>query len=540
MNGSPRPTIVRTRAVTAAVAVLALVLLLPAAIAHAGVGASAVPSFPPVVTVGQAGLPATIEVRNTNNDANLGDTNTVCNFGDGFPCPAGDQGISLIPSCAGLGAFSACATADPGVFRISDTAQGAAGTACAGVVFNVGLADPANGQVRFTPQGGAHVTLPGAGSVCRIDFTFGVLRAPVGDQNPSAPGVQTVQVTDNTQYAGTLTASARGTSFGVTVNRATPLIATVASPPVPVGGQLTDTATVTGLVNPSGGTVDFRLYGPDDETCARPPVFESLAVPLGADGRATSAPFTPARGGEYRWRAFYSGDANNNAVAGGCNEANENVTVTAPPTITVQTERRSGPCLVTRFTMRVRVAAAGLRKVQVKLDGKTIKRTKQGALHAPRAHPRAPQRAPRAQGDRHRGRRAQHAQRVVPPLRRTAAPALRRQPLAAGRPRRPPRPYRGGRPPGRRRRGGHVAGVVAPARRPRVGVRPGELEAALRTARRIGPRHVPARAAVIARVALVVVAQLEEPDQPDDERADVEDAQPDHEDPSLQRHPAQA
>ena len=377
MNGSPRPTIVRTRAVTAAVAVLALVLLLPAAIAHAGVGASAVPSFPPVVTVGQAGLPATIEVRNTNNDANLGDTNTVCNFGDGFPCPAGDQGISLIPSCAGLGAFSACATADPGVFRDLRHRAGRGGHG----LRRRGL----QRRARRPGQRPGALHAPGrrardparCGRVCRIGFTFGVLRAPVGDQNPSAPGVQTVQVTDNTQYAGTLTASARGTSFGVTVNRATPLIATVASPPVPVGGQLTDTATVTGLVNPSGGTVDFRLYGPDDETCARPPVFESLAVPLGADGRATSAPFTPARGGEYRWRAFYSGDANNNAGRGRLQrgERERHRHRAADDHRADRAPLRSVP----RHALHDARARRGGRPQEgpVTLDGKTIKRTKQ-------------------------------------------------------------------------------------------------------------------------------------------------------------------
>jgi hypothetical protein len=48
----------------------------------------------------------------------------------------------------------------------------------------------------------------------------------------------------------------------------------------------------------------------------------------------------------------------------------------------------------------------------------------------------------------------------------------------------------------------------------------------------------PAATAAGAATALVVlvVAQLEEPDQPDDQRADVEHAQPDHEDPARQRH----
>ena len=381
MDGSLRPPVTRIRSVAATLAAAVMLLLLPATAAQAGVGASAVPSFPTSVMVGNAGLAATIEVRNTNNDANVGDTNTVCNFGDGAPCPAGDPGITLIPSCAQLGPFSACATPDPGVFRVSDTATGEAGTACAGIVFNVSLVDPASGQVRFTPQGGAHVTLAGAGAACRIAFTFSVLRAPTADQNANVPGAQTVQVSDNTQYAGTLTASARGTSQGVTVEKANPTISTVASPPIALGGQLTDTASVAGLVGSTGGTVDFRLYGPGDETCSRAPVFESPGVPLGADGRATSAPFTPTRAGDYRWRAFYSGDANNNAVAGNCNDANEGVTVTAPPTITVETERRSGPCLITKFTLRVRVRAAGLQNVRVTLDGKTIKQSRKARFN---------------------------------------------------------------------------------------------------------------------------------------------------------------
>ena len=349
--------------------------LVPAA-ADAGVGASAVPNFPTAVTVGNTGVPASIELRNTNADANAAESNTVCNFGDPGPCPAGDPGITLIPACNKLGAFSSCTGAEPGVIRVADTATGEAGSACAGMVFNVALADPATGQVRFTPQNGAHVTLVGSGAVCRIGFTFSVLRVPTTDQNPAAEGIQTVQVTDNTQFSGFLTASARGSSVGLRVERASPAIATTASPQVGVGGQVTDAAVVSGLVSPvAGATVDFRLYGPDDADCSRTPVFESLGIPLGADGRAVSAPFTPTKPGVYRWRASYSGDANNNPVAGACNDAGEAVTVVGPPRITVNTPGKPGPCLVTRFTLGVDVKTAGLTGVRVTLDGKTIKRT---------------------------------------------------------------------------------------------------------------------------------------------------------------------
>ena len=69
--------------------------------------------------------------------------------------------------------------------------------------------------------------------------------------------------------------------------------------------------------------------------------------------------------------------------------------------------------------------------------------------------------------------------------------------------------------------------MVAPAVRPGAGV--GQRRAA------VGSAATAATGAAAALVVLVV-AQLEEPDQPDDERADVEYAQPDHEDPARQRH----
>ncbi len=297
--------------------------------ALAGVGAQSTPTFPALVSVGTAGVTASIQVANFNSAAEAGATNTVCNFGDASPCPAGDPGITLIPSCGLLGSFSSCAMAgqDPGVFQISTTAAGAPGTSCAGMVFNITVIDPAFGKVRFTPTGGVHVILPGVGSVCRINFTFDVLKVPTIDQDPATPGIQTVQIVDATQISGGISASARGTSSGTTV-QAAPTIATRASGNITLGGgQVTDTATVSGRVNPvAGATVAFNLFGPGDATCSGTPIFTStVAIDLG--GTATSGGFTPPAAGTYRWRASYGGDANNAPVAGACNDANESVVV---------------------------------------------------------------------------------------------------------------------------------------------------------------------------------------------------------------------
>jgi len=399
--------------------------------AQAGVGASSTPTFPSTVTVGQTVVPGTtgpsIELENRNTPNNAGDTNVVCNFGDGAPCPPGDPGITMIPACGQLAAFSTCAPsgADPGVFRLPPTAQGDAGTACAGMSFTITLIDPVFGQLRFTPQpAGTNVSLPGRGSICRISFPVDAVAVPAVDQDPATPGNQTVQIVDNTQRLGGLTASARGTSFpAITVQRATPAIATTASPGITVGaGQLADTAIVSGRVNPqAGGTIDFRLYGPGDATCGGPPVFESLSIPYpAAGGPVTSAPYTPASAGTYRWIASYSGDASNAPVAGACNDANETVTVGGapgtPPTASAVPTSAAAPCTprpgpapsggqlcspgVARISgptgcqgspFRVEVSGSQITQVVFTLDGKRVKalrRPNRGSRYSLSVNPR--------------------------------------------------------------------------------------------------------------------------------------------------------
>ena len=336
--------IARNLLITAAVGVTSLVLT--PATAGAGAGAAATPTFPNVVSVGDTDLPGSIELRNANTDPQTTDVNTVCNFGDALPCPVDDQGITLTPSCGMLGAFSVCdpAGADPGVFTITGTPTGSAGTECDGMQFDFAVIDPVLGQYRFTPQGGDNVTLPGFGALCRIDFTFDVVSVPTIDfpdgvpEPPGLPGVQTVQITDHTQITGeVLTASARGTSEGITVNPAQPTIATTASAATQLGAeQLTDVVTVSGRVSPQdSATVDFQLFGPDDATCEGTPVFESLDVPYPASGGpVTSTAFAPTLPGTYRWIASYSGDLNNRPATGACNDANESVDVSkASPTM---------------------------------------------------------------------------------------------------------------------------------------------------------------------------------------------------------------
>jgi len=96
----------------------------------------------------------------------------------------------------------------------------------------------------------------------------------------------------------------------------TPSVSTLASGGVPLGGQVSATATLLGGQAPSG-SVTFRLYGPNDIACSSVPVFTST-VPVSGDGSYGSGGFTPGTGETYRWTATYSGDQSNNPASSAC------------------------------------------------------------------------------------------------------------------------------------------------------------------------------------------------------------------------------
>ena len=113
----------------------------------------------------------------------------------------------------------------------------------------------------------------------------------------------------------------------------TPTLTTSASAGVVIGAQVHDTATLSNGSAPTG-SITFKLYGPNDSTCANTPAFTSSAVSVSGNGSYDSPNFTPTAAGTYRWTASYSGDSNNNAVPTACNDANESVVVSAAsPTI---------------------------------------------------------------------------------------------------------------------------------------------------------------------------------------------------------------
>ncbi|MEO7761552.1 MAG: choice-of-anchor D domain-containing protein [Casimicrobiaceae bacterium] len=150
------------------------------------------------------------------------------------------------------------------------------------------------------------------GGTCTFTYTF----------QPTTPGAKSSSTTidiNSESFAITLA--------GTGVGRATPTIATVASASVVVGNTVSDSATLSGGSAPTG-TITFTLFGPNNATCTGTAAFTSAAIPVNGNGNYGSGNFAPNQAGTYLWIASYTGDANNNAVAGACGAQGESVVVT--------------------------------------------------------------------------------------------------------------------------------------------------------------------------------------------------------------------
>lgn len=106
--------------------------------------------------------------------------------------------------------------------------------------------------------------------------------------------------------------TACGESF--TVTKGVPSItSTTPSASAPIGSSFTDSATLSGGAVPTG-TVVFKLYGPNNSTCAGS-ALQTVTASVSGDGPYVSPPVTPSQVGNYFWEDQYTGDANNNTSA---------------------------------------------------------------------------------------------------------------------------------------------------------------------------------------------------------------------------------
>lgn len=170
-------------ALVGAAAVIA-VSPVPASAAN-GIAVAVVPEFPTRVQQGSADVPASLHVVNGSSGAEATGSLTITD-------------LTLVPSC---GNFSPTCSggADPGLFSLSSTGTGAAGTNCAGQAFSITVVDPATGRVRFNRADGSPLVLAGTDittelDTCRIHFSLSNLKLPGVDSYPNLAEPQTNQV----------------------------------------------------------------------------------------------------------------------------------------------------------------------------------------------------------------------------------------------------------------------------------------------------------------------------------------------------------
>src|SRR6266511_1385247 len=274
-------------------------------------------------------------------------TNTA---GIAIPVGTGPQAIAMTPD----GTTAYVANSDSDDVTPINTATNTAGTAIpvGGSPYAVAITPDQPPAAAFTntpaPAGSA-TSFNGSGSsdadgtVARYDWDFGDgATLSNGGATPShtyahvGTFIATLTVTDNEGCSTALiftgqTALCNGSPVAriqhqVSILAASPTLATTASAGVVLGGQVHDTATIAGGTAP-GGSVTFRLYGPDDATCSAAPAFTSSAVTVSGNGSYDSPSFIPTAAGTYRWTASYSGDSDNDPASSACNAANESVVV---------------------------------------------------------------------------------------------------------------------------------------------------------------------------------------------------------------------
>jgi hypothetical protein len=135
-----------------------------------------------------------------------------------------------------------------------------------------------------------------------------------------------------------------------TVNPVTPNLATTAGADVTLGQPISDSANLSGTAtqpaspvinltgtggSPAGGTITFKLYGPNDCTTL---AYTSATVAVSGDNtyNTPNPQFTPTAEGTYHWVAVYSGSSpNTNGIThnAACDDTNEDVVVTTVPSM---------------------------------------------------------------------------------------------------------------------------------------------------------------------------------------------------------------
>jgi hypothetical protein len=244
------------------------------------------------------------------------------------------QQATLVTSCGGearhcFGAESAD-WVDQDAITIAPTPTPFGAHGCAGSTFpaTVGM-DPA-GIVNFTPSGEVVLSTV-QDSTCAITFRYTVQNVPMMDSNPAIAGTQTDVIGSAKGYTTPGTpryVSTDSTPTQITVDQAITTLTSETPAGVHVGDRLSATALLGGASHP-GGSIVFRLYKPDQPTCATP-MTTFAPVPVTANGAYLAPTVIATDLGTYRWTASYLGDVDNKPAQSACNTPGTTTLVSAP------------------------------------------------------------------------------------------------------------------------------------------------------------------------------------------------------------------
>jgi hypothetical protein len=216
------------------------------------------------------------------------------------------------------------------------------------------------GQLTFRAFAPSDLSCTGAGVFAKtVDVTAGNDTYASGAFTPAQAGAYRWTATytgDSLNAPAATLCNAAGATSSVSPMSPT-LSAKVTAASQPIGTAAKDTAILAGGYQP-GGIVTFRLYGPGDATCSRPPVFASSAT-VTANGSYASEDVAPAKAGSYVFSVAYSGDPSNRAVDPVCGGAEQTLTVSKrAPTLSAKLSLRGK----SRLAARAKLAGAAAPK----------------------------------------------------------------------------------------------------------------------------------------------------------------------------------
>src|SRR5262245_28267310 len=165
--------------------------------ASAGVGLGMAPNYPTTVVVGTNAIPVSLSIQNTSSAPQESGEVTLSNIKHTPSCgdtsasvcvgPAVDPGVFTVAPTGKGGGNAACTAADTPYACCSGAGKGNC-NACKDITFTIAVAEPATGEVLFTPSTTVNLGQPGSATdTCIIDFTINVNKLPKVDAGP-APG----------------------------------------------------------------------------------------------------------------------------------------------------------------------------------------------------------------------------------------------------------------------------------------------------------------------------------------------------------------